>query len=383
VVGELVADEVAASYLDVWGNEKSIEPEVRRVLLEAMGPRRRARKVRLATGRCYQPKLLEERRLWGFMAQLYGLRSERNWGIGDFTDLSNLIEITAGLGGALVGVNPLHATQGSPYSPSSRHALNFLYIDVEIVPGYEPSVKLRRRLQALRESDLVDYAAVRRVKLQVLELLFGISKPRVKVRTKGLRDYAVFETLREEFGDGWQNWPEAFHRPESQAVKAFARKNANRVAFHAWLQAIAREQLDGALRHAHELGMPLGVYVDLALGADRGGAEVWSDQDAYAVGAGLGFAAVFAARAARDSVPAVHRAASRKHAARRCAAHGPRHGAVAAVVDTAGRETRPRRLCRVPVPRAARDPRRGKPARAMPGDRRGPRHGPGRAAHRA
>ncbi|HET7298620.1 MAG TPA: 4-alpha-glucanotransferase, partial [Burkholderiales bacterium] len=283
-----MADEVASSYLDVWGNEKPIDPEVRRVLLEAMGPRRRARKVRFATGRCYQPKLLEERRLWGFMAQLYGLRSERNWGIGDFTDLSNLIEITAGLGGALVGVNPLHATQGSPYSPSSRHALNFLYIDVEAVPGYEPSARFRRRLQALRESDLVDYAAVRRVKLQVLELLFRISKPRVKVRTKGLRDYAVFETLREEFGDGWQNWPEAFHRPESQAVKAFARKNANRVAFHAWLQAIAREQLDGALRHAHELGMPLGVYVDLALGADRGGAEVWSDQDAYAVGASIG-----------------------------------------------------------------------------------------------
>ena len=288
MVGELVADEVASSYLDVWGNEKAIEPEVRRVLLEAMGPRRRARKLRFATGRCYQPKLLEERRLWGFMAQLYGLRSERNWGIGDFTDLSNLIEIAAGLGGALVGVNPLHATQGSPYSPSSRHALNFLYIDVDAVPGYEPSAKLRRRLQALRESDLVDYAAVRRVKLQVLELLFRISKPRVKVRTKGLRDYAVFETLREEFGDGWQNWPEAFHRPESQAVKAFARKNVNRVAFHAWLQAIARAQLDGALRHAHELGMPLGVYVDLALGADRGGAEVWSDQDAYAVGASIG-----------------------------------------------------------------------------------------------
>jgi (1->4)-alpha-D-glucan 1-alpha-D-glucosylmutase len=288
VGGELVADEVASSYFDVWGNEKPIEPGVRRVLLEAMGPRRRARKVRFATGRCYQPKLLEERRLWGFMAQLYGLRSERNWGIGDFSDLSNLIEIAAGLGGAVVGVNPLHATQGSPYSPSSRHALNFLYIDVEAVPGYEPSAKLRRRLQALRDSDLVDYAAVRRVKLQVLELLFRISKPRVKVRTKGLRDYAVFETLREEFGDGWQNWPEAFHRPESKAVKAFARKMANRVAFHAWLQAIAREQLDRALRHAQELGMPLGVYVDLALGADRGGAEVWSDQDAYAVGASIG-----------------------------------------------------------------------------------------------
>ncbi|HEU4353398.1 MAG TPA: malto-oligosyltrehalose synthase [Burkholderiales bacterium] len=283
-----MADEVASSYLDVWGNEKPIEPEVRRVLLQAMGPRRRARRVHLATGRCYQPKVVEERTLWGFMSQLYGLRSERNWGIGDFTDLRNLIEIAAGLGAAVVGVNPLHATQGSPYSPSSRHALHFVYIDVEAVPGYEPSAKLRRRLQALRDSELVDYAGVRRAKRQVLELLFRINKPRLKMRTKGLRDYAVFEALREEFGDGWQNWPEAFHHPESKAVKAFARKNANRVAFHAWVQAIAREQLDGALRHAHARGMPLGLYVDLALGADRGGAEVWSEQDAYAVGASTG-----------------------------------------------------------------------------------------------
>ncbi|HEV2430904.1 MAG TPA: 4-alpha-glucanotransferase, partial [Burkholderiales bacterium] len=214
-----MADEVASSYLDVWGNEKPIEPEVRRVLLEAMGPRRKARKVRLATGRCYQPKLLEERRLWGFTAQLYGLRSERNWGIGDFTDLHNLIEIAAGLGGAVVGVNPLHATQGSPYSPSSRHALNFLYIDVEAVPGYEPSAKLHRRLRALRDSDLVDYAGVRRVKLEALEGLFKKQDRKVRPGTRALREYAVFEALREELGGGWQNWPEAFHRPESKAVK--------------------------------------------------------------------------------------------------------------------------------------------------------------------
>jgi (1->4)-alpha-D-glucan 1-alpha-D-glucosylmutase len=283
LVGELVADEVASSYLDVWGNEKPIEPEVRRVLLEAMGPRRRARKLRVASGRCYQPKVLEERRLWGFMVQLYGLRSERNWGIGDFTDLRNLCEIGAGLGAAVLGVNPLHATQESPYSPSSRHALNALYIDVEAVPGFEASAKLRRRLQALRDSELVDYDAVRRVKLPVLESLFGKQKP---VQPRG--NFAVFEALREEFGYGWQSWPEAFRHPQSKAVKAFAKKSARRVAFHAWLQAIAREQLDSALRYAHELGMPLGLYFDLALGADRGGAEVWSDPDAYAVGASIG-----------------------------------------------------------------------------------------------
>jgi (1->4)-alpha-D-glucan 1-alpha-D-glucosylmutase len=101
-------------------------------------------------------------------------------------------------------------------------------------------------------------------------------------------DFAVFEALREEFGGGWQSWPERFHNPDSREVKAFATKKAKRVAFHAWLQHLARQQLDAAQRRARELGMPIGLYVDLALGADRGGAEVWSDQDAYAVGASCG-----------------------------------------------------------------------------------------------
>ena len=292
LVGELVdqrvTDEVASSYLDVWGRERAIDAEVRAALLKAMGPARKARKVEIEVGRCYQPEVLQQRRLWGFMVQLYGVRSERNGGIGDFTDLRRLIEIAAGLGAAVVGVNPLHATQGSPYSPSSRHALNVLYIDVEAVPGYEKSGKLRKRLQALRDSELVDYDAARRIKLEALEVVFRKSKPRVKLPTQALRDFAVFEALREKFGGGWQSWPTGFQNPRSKEIQIFSRKNARRLAFHAWLQWTARRQLEDAQRHARDLGMPLGLYVDLALGADRGGAEVWSDQDAYAVGASCG-----------------------------------------------------------------------------------------------
>ena len=280
--------EVASSYLDVWGKERTIDAQVRAALLRAMGPARTAGRLALETGRCHQPAVLERQRLWGFMTQLYGVRSQRNWGIGDFTDLKTLIGIAARLGAAVVGVNPLHATQGSPYSPSSRHALNVLYIDIEAVPGYEASPRLRKRLQALRDSELVDYPAVRRIKREALERIFARTTPGAKLRTRHLRDFAVFEALREKFGGGWQSWPARFQDPRSKEVKVFSAKNAGRVAFHAWLQMLARDQLGAAQRHAQELGMPLGLYVDLALGADRGGAEVWSDQDAYAVGASCG-----------------------------------------------------------------------------------------------
>ena len=81
--------------------------------------------------------------------------------------------------------------------------------------------------------------------------------------------------------------------------------------------------------------MPLGVYVDLALGADRGGAEVWSDQDAYAVGASIGAPPdEFNPRGQDWGLPPYSPRALRArrtgrssscfaHAGRRCAAHGP------------------------------------------------------------
>ncbi len=286
--------EIADSYLDVWGNEKKIEPAVRESLARAMGPERKGAKTKIPRGRCHQPELLERGgRVWGFTVQLYGLRSARNWGIGDFGDLRSLVELAAKLGAAVVGVSPLHATQGSPYSPSSRHALNFLYLDVEAVPGFAASraaqrlvrsAAFRARLKALRDAELVDYPAVAQAKLQALELVFSS----VREKTSSPSRFAVFEALREKFGGGWQSWPEEYREPGCAAVRRFVRDNARRVGFFEWLQQQARAQLDGVQRRARELGMPIGLYVDLALGADRGGAEVWDEQDIFAVDVSCG-----------------------------------------------------------------------------------------------
>jgi len=284
-------DEIADSYRDVWGSEKRIDPATREALARALGPARRAAKVKLEQGRCYQPELLEGgARVWGFMVQLYGVRSQRNWGVGDFGDLRELIELAAARGAAVLGVNPLHATQGSPYSPSSRLALNFLYLDVEALPEFAQSGQARRlvrsaafqrRLKKLRDAELVDYAGVTKAKLEVLEILYRGEKSRPSA-------FAIFEALREKFGGGWESWPAKYRNPRSKAVAAFAKKFSRRVGFFDWLQKSARAQLDAVQRRAHELGMPIGLYVDLALGADRGGAEVWCDQASYSLGATAG-----------------------------------------------------------------------------------------------
>jgi (1->4)-alpha-D-glucan 1-alpha-D-glucosylmutase len=294
------SSEVLASYVDVFGNERAIDPGTRLALERALGTQKRARRRKAAAsaGRCHQPELLERGgRLWGFGVQLYGLRSARNWGIGDFSDLRALVGLAARRGASLVGVSPLHATDGSPYSPSSRHALNWRYLDVAAIPEYAVSRKaralvsssaFRKRLKSLREAPLVDPARVGSAKLEVLELLFKESIPERDPLPRGARAYALFEALREKFGAPWQSWPEAYRDPGSAEVGRFARKFAGRVGFHEYLQLQARRQLDAVQARAKELGMPIGLYVDLALGADAGGAEVWADQQAYALDVSCG-----------------------------------------------------------------------------------------------
>jgi hypothetical protein len=113
--------------------------------------------------------------LWGVAAQLLLLRSENNWGIGDFADLRRLVAVSGERGCDVLGLNPLHQMfldnpgQASPYSPLSRLFLNVLYITVADAPGYADSEALRGRLEAedfhaglaaCRAARHVDYATV-------------------------------------------------------------------------------------------------------------------------------------------------------------------------------------------------------------------------------
>src|SRR3954464_13317814 len=230
--------EVAESYLDVWGREKRIDPQTREALAKALGPPRRPAKVKLDPGRCYEPELLAQGgRVWGFMVQLYGLRSNRNWGIGDFGDLAALLALAAARGAAVVGVNPLHATQGSPYSPSSRLALNFLYLDIEALPEFPnsaaaqrlvKSLAFQRKLEQLRKTPLVDYTGVAVLKANVLRLIYRDAKPKPGAPST----FAIYEALREVHGGGWESWPREYHDPRSRSVRKFAKQNAQRIAFH-------------------------------------------------------------------------------------------------------------------------------------------------------
>ncbi|MDO9225290.1 MAG: 4-alpha-glucanotransferase [Pseudomonadota bacterium] len=274
---------------------------------------------------CYQPEAVQgEGRVWGPTVQLYGLRSRRNWGIGDFSDLRAVVDLSATAGGGVVGVNPLHAlfpddpTRVSPYSPSSRCFVNILYLDVEAVPEYAEcavarnlvaSERFQGRLRRLRASEQVAYEEVSTAKLEVLALLYhhfreqhlGNDSERARAFRRfraemgeALEQHARFEALQEHFRResaaawGWPAWPEAYRDPASAAVATFAAEHADRVEFFTWLQWLADEQLDALGEQSWRRGLGVGLYQDLAVGVNPGGSEAWAWQDAYAIGAHVG-----------------------------------------------------------------------------------------------
>ncbi|MDD4882655.1 MAG: 4-alpha-glucanotransferase [Gallionellaceae bacterium] len=270
----------------------------------------------------YQPEAAH--RKWGLSVQLYGLKAASNWGLGDYTNLTAVVDWAAEAGAGLVGLNPLHALfphnprHCSPYSPSSRQFLNVLHIGVASLPEYaecaeagaqvaEPAFQFR--LTELRQAELVDYAGVAALKFAVLETLYRhfrashlvAGTPRARefraFQNQGgeeLRQFALYHALQEHFFSqdnalwGWPAWPEAYRRHDSAEVHAFAATHEARVEWHEWLQWLADQQLAAVAERCRAHGLAVGLYQDLAVGVDKGGAETWVHQDLYAIEARVG-----------------------------------------------------------------------------------------------
>lgn len=300
---------IESAYISESGEHRIISDEVKRALLELVStPSDGASQAQCASTDappCFVPEWLRNSRAWGITVQLYGVRSQRNAGVGDFEDLARLAEQFGPLGADFVGVNPLHALfladpeRASPYSPSSKRFLNPIYIAVDRVLDDKTLREQASDRQKETESGLVDYATVAAAKRSVLEAAFAERRDDpafLAFRASGgeaLERFATFEALSEHFaangqGAGWHGWPEEFHDPASHSVAEFRAAHAHRIAFHEWLQWLASEQLADAQRRARAAGMRVGVYLDLAVGVAPDGAAAWSDKELYATGAHVG-----------------------------------------------------------------------------------------------
>jgi 4-alpha-glucanotransferase len=296
---------VEPGYFDVMGRWKETGEETLRYIVEA-----------LSSGG-YSPNSIEGsvpspepahqgdgRKHWLLAVQLYSVRSRRNWGHGDFTDLGHLLEIIADLGGAGIGLNPLHAQfydrpahSGSPYAPNSRLFLNPLYIDVEAIEEFDPG---HRPKHAVLDCELVDYPVVAAAKIACLRATYRsfCAKSSTarrndfaayrKERGRELERFAAFEVLRQRHPGPWWDWPEPRQQPSDDALRQLRKDEADEIGFHEFLQWIAERQLAACRDVAHRHGMSVGLYIDTAIGVDPAGADAWMAQGAMLRGLSVG-----------------------------------------------------------------------------------------------
>ncbi|MCX5872767.1 MAG: 4-alpha-glucanotransferase [Deltaproteobacteria bacterium] len=278
-------------------------------------------------GKAYTPAPLQNgQRVAGIAISLYGVRSDSNWGCGDFSDLLKIIDWAHDdLGAHFVGLNPLHALFNtrpyncSPYMPSSRIFYNYIYIDV-LKAGRSIGDDLSDRISAdpgilaeakrLRDVEYVDYEGVAALKLRVLHelydsfyenkntlenrLLWKQFENYVGLKGEDLEKFATFCVLRENLLSNapnlhnWSGWPEGFRHPDSDETLRFKAKHGKEILFHCFLQWISENQLGEAQRYAIEKGMIIGLYNDIALAVDPNGADNWSQSEYFVRGFSVG-----------------------------------------------------------------------------------------------
>jgi len=291
---------IEVDYVDARGRRQTVPPAVLQQLVETLGP---AAALAGAAGREAAPRSVHPAfqgpagRWWALGVQLYAMRSRHNWGHGDFSDLLVLIELAGRIGAAGIGVNPLHALfddrpgEPSPYSPNSRLFLNPLYIDVEANADFDAAdaAGLAADIERCRRAELVDYPAVAAAKRRCLQAAYrrfrqaasparreGFEAFR-QARNPALARFASFEVLRRRLPGAWWEWPAKWRSPKAAALQALRHEADGEIGYVEYVQWIADQQLMRCRERARELGLPVGLYLDVAVGVQAVGFDAWSE----------------------------------------------------------------------------------------------------------
>jgi 4-alpha-glucanotransferase len=294
------------------------------ITIEISGESARPSRLIVCPSRAYEPEWLSTRRAAGIAISLYGLRSQRNWGCGDTTDLNALTDwVAERTGTSFIALNPLHAIDNrqpyntSPYLPNSIFYRNPIYLDIEAIPDFAASARavalfksaaVQKEISTLRNADLVEYERVYSLKLRFLKLLFQAFLEEWRTgtaRAAELKRYieregdllhrfavhsALHEKMHQECPDvwNWTGWPEQYRDPDSTATRRFARKHWHSVLFFKYIQWHLDLQLAQAQERAIQRGLSIGLYHDLALATDRFGSDLWAHREFFVAGCRVG-----------------------------------------------------------------------------------------------
>jgi 4-alpha-glucanotransferase len=239
-------------------------------------------------------------RVAGVVVPLFSIRTKRDWGIGQITDLPSAAAWARTLGHKLLQILPpyeLAAGETSPYGARTAFGIDPIYIGLEAVDDLDPNAieaalgaDGARELARVRSSEGVSYEAVRTLKLKVLHVAFerfyARELEKKSMRAQAFRsfvererhwcdDLALYVALREANGGrGWETWPEGERDRHADALAHAREVHAKAITEHQYLQWIAHTQWDRARGEMRGVGVEL--MGDLPFVVGRESADVWS-----------------------------------------------------------------------------------------------------------
>ena len=225
----------------------------------------------------------------GTAIPVFALRSEDDFGVGEFYDLKKMVDWAASTGQSFLQLLPindttmLHTWEDSyPYNPNSTFALHpqFLNLPAVGVKVDEAYKALQAELNAL---DQIDYERVNNTKLELLRNAFDKTFKKLSA-TKGyqafvdknahwLLPYAAFCVLRDMNGTpDFSQW-KGYAKYNKKKIAAFCEENKTDIDFWCFVQYHLDLQLSEVCAYAHSKGV---VFKgDLPIGISRTSVDAW------------------------------------------------------------------------------------------------------------
>ncbi len=247
-------------------------------------------------------------RISGILLPLASMRTNRDWGVGDFGSLTEWVDFLSGQGTRIIQILPLQETApgvNCPYSALTSFATDPVYTDISGVQDIQQSAEaqeyiasLQEKISLWRSAETADFFHVKQAKLKALWLgyqrflteeksfysaRFRAFEAYCAAQAGWLASYKVFRALKEFYNwQSWTQWPEALRNHEVAAVRAFEAQYQEYVDFFAYVQWILDQQLRVAKVHAQEKGIL--IFGDIPFTTNLDSAEVWAERENFRFG---------------------------------------------------------------------------------------------------
>lgn len=225
----------------------------------------------------------------GTAIPVFSIRTEDDFGIGEFNSLKKLIDWAEHTGQKIIQLLPINDTtmtgtwqDSYPYNANSTFALHPQFIHLPEA-GVEVDKEYNELKDSLNSLEQVDYERVNNEKDRLLRKAFDKDWKKVSARksyktfleenSHWLISYAAFRCLTRQYKTAdFSQWEEmAVYSPAK--LEEYKKKNKQEIAYHCFVQYHLHTQMTAVKSYAHSKGVML--KGDLPIGISRTSVDAW------------------------------------------------------------------------------------------------------------